>query len=142
MVETVVTREAEKKSALAAAVWALTAAGELAAMTIPAKIVWGKLSYLGITSVSLFWFLFARGYSQRARWLTRWRLALLGVIPVVSLLLALTNEWHHLIWPRITPISDTPGSALKQGSTFWFTLPAEEDTADVAGHAWARQHTS
>ena len=99
----------------AVAVWAFTGAAEFAATTIPAKITWSKLSYLGIVSVSPLWLLFSLSYSQRTDWLTRRRVAALWIVPLFILGLAATNEWHRLIWPTITPVSEAPGAMLIYG---------------------------
>jgi PAS domain S-box-containing protein len=106
---------------LAVAAWALSSAGEFAAVAMPAKIVWSKSTYLGIVSTAPLWLLFAFGYGQRTEWLTPRRIASLWIVPSITLGLVLTNEWHGLIWPTITPASDAPGAMLiyGHGIAFW-----------------------
>ena len=99
----------------AVALWAFTGAAEFAALAYATKIAWAKLSYLGVVSVSPLWLLFALSYSRRTGWLTRRRVATLWIVPAVILGLAVTNEWHHLVWPAITPLSETPGAVLIYG---------------------------
>src|SRR5215212_5367039 len=72
--------------ALVVAEWALTYALELAGSSAPAKVFWAKLQYLGITSTPLAWLIFALHYTDRSRWLTRRNLALLLILPVLTLL--------------------------------------------------------
>jgi PAS domain S-box-containing protein len=106
---------------VATAIWALASAGEFSALAPADKITWAKLSYLGITSIPPLWFLFVAQYTQRSRWLTlNWVIAL-AVIPLIVLSLVLTNEWHHLIWTVITPVSSQPGAWLlyEHGAGFW-----------------------
>ncbi len=109
---------------LAVAEWSLAGAAEFATIDIPTKIVWGKISYLGIVSVAPLWLLFTLGYSQRAQWLTRRRAALLWIVPVIVLGLVATNEQHRLIWPRITPDSSMPGMMLvyEHGIGVWVNM--------------------
>jgi len=43
---------------------------------------------------------FALEYSGLGKWLTRRTVVLLAVMPLVYMLLILTNEVHHLVWTR------------------------------------------
>jgi two-component sensor histidine kinase/PAS domain-containing protein len=107
-----------------AAVWALASALENSVADAPSKILFSKLSYLGLATVAPLWLLFAVDYGQRTRWLhSRW-LRLIWVIPVAVILLALTNDWHGLVWPGITPVSDAPGAILvyAHGPAVWINV--------------------
>ena len=53
----------------AAAVWALTSALENSVADMPSKILFSKLSYLGVATVAPLWWLFTLDYSRRSRWL-------------------------------------------------------------------------
>ncbi len=83
---------------LAGAVWSLGYAQELASVDLPGRIFWSKVEYFGIASTPLAWFAFALEYTGRARFLSRRNLALLAIIPALTLLLVWTNESHGLIW--------------------------------------------
>ena len=75
-------------------------------MTVNGKIFWSKCQYLGITTVSPLWIIFSSEYTGRNKILTdktRW---MIWVIPQTTLVLALTNELHHLIWTDVSVISD------------------------------------
>ena len=86
---------------LAVAVWSLGYALELASADLSAKLFWAKGQYLGIVTIPVAWLAFVLQYTGRARWLTRRNLFLLAIVPVVTLLLAWTNELHQLIWTSI-----------------------------------------
>ncbi len=109
---------------LAAAEWAAGAAMEHASVDPLRKMLCAKLEYVGIMSVSVFWLIFVLAYTGRAEWLTRTRLALLGIVPVVTLALVWTNDSHHLVWSWITPSSGTLGAALVYGHGPWFWIAA------------------
>ncbi len=106
---------------IATAEWAIANAGEIRAQAMEAKITWSKLAYLGILSTPVFWLLFVAQFTQHTRWLPRIHQRLLWVIPVVTLGLVFTNEWHGLIWSKITPLSAAPGALLiyEHGPAFW-----------------------
>ncbi len=82
-------------------VWSLGNIFEIISTTLPLKLFWTKVEYLGIPFVSLAIFCFTLVFSGRRNWLTRTRFLLLLTIPVLTFLLAATNEWHHLIWTAL-----------------------------------------
>lgn len=85
----------------AAAVWAFSVAMEALVPQLPTKILWTKIEYLGIVSLVPAWFTFAATYGRQKTWLTRSRFLGLMVIPLLTLALAATNEWHGWIWRSI-----------------------------------------
>lgn len=108
---------------LAVAWWLLANAFEAAAIDRTAKIAWSVIAYPGIVSVPVFYLLFVLGWTRQDGWLTRWRIALLLVLPVVSVGMAATNEWHHLLWPSVTLI-DAWGvtGVYAHGPWFWVEI--------------------
>ncbi len=107
--------------ALFAVVWQVGYALELASDDQPTKIFWAKIQYFGIPSLATAWFAFTLQYTGRRQWLTRRNLALLSIVPIVTLVLAWTNEAHGLIWSDIN--LDTGDSlnflVLDHGIWFW-----------------------
>src|SRR3954468_3614180 len=100
-------------------VWAAGYALELSGADLPTKVFWAKVEYLGIVTVPLAWLAFALQYTGREGWLTRRNLALLSAIPLVTLLLASTNEEHGLVWASTTLESSGPFLALDVGHGAW-----------------------
>jgi len=87
---------------VAVAEWSLGYALELGSAALRAKITWAKLEYLGIVAVPVVWLVFALQYTGRERWMARRNLALLIVIPLLTLLMVWTNDRHGLIWSSTT----------------------------------------
>ena len=85
---------------LAVAEWTLAYILWLMGVDLTAKLIWAKVEYVGIVSVPVAWLAFAVQYTGRQKWLTYRRLILLAVIPVVTLLLTWTNEFHGLVWAQ------------------------------------------
>jgi len=109
---------------VAVAEWTVTLALEAAAVGVPAKVFWSKLQYIGLTNSPALLLLFALEFAHLDRWLTRRRLVVLWVIPVITLGLAMSNELHHLIWTSFTP-SPVPGSNMivyGHGAWFWIAV--------------------
>ncbi len=106
---------------LAVADWSFFSALEAAAVSVSAKVFWSKVQYLGIYSVPVLFLMLALEYSHQERWLTRRNLVLLWIVPVLTVALAATNEWHGLIWSGFTP-DPVPGANLliyHHGPAFW-----------------------
>jgi diguanylate cyclase (GGDEF)-like protein len=105
----------------AVGIYAFFAALENAAASESYKILWSKLSYLGIVNLGPLWLMFAFMYSHpQKRAYPRWA-AWLWLVPFLTLGLVLTNEWHHLIWSSYTFSSTEPGARLVYGHglVFW-----------------------
>ena len=105
---------------IAVAEWSLMSALEKAVPTVGKAILCAKVEYLGITSVPPLWLMFALGYSQQAAWLTRRNVLLLWIMPMVTVALAATNDWHRLIWSSIAPASSDDATLVySHGPWFW-----------------------
>jgi len=84
--------------ALFVALWGLFTAAEIAAVTVPTKIVYHKVEAVaGIVSVcAMFYFALERAGANK--WATRRTALLLASVTTGILLLAATNDLHHLVW--------------------------------------------
>jgi signal transduction histidine kinase len=107
--------------ALSVALWELTSGLCVGLEPLAWKIVSAKVQYLAINGVPIAWFLFCAAYSRREEWLTPRRILLLSILPAIVVLLAATNELHHLVWSSIEPVSDRWGlrAVYHHGPAFW-----------------------
>jgi hypothetical protein len=101
-------------------VWAAGYALELSVADLLTKIFWAKVEYVGIATVPLAWLAFALQYSGREGWLAGRNLILLSALPLVTLLLAWTNEAHELIWSSTGLNENGPFPALEVDHGAWF----------------------
>jgi PAS domain S-box-containing protein len=108
--------------ALACAEWSLGYALEIAGADLPTKIFWGKSQYIGIATVPLLWVIFAYSYSTKGIQMTRRNVSLLSIVPLITLILAFTNEYHGLIWKDIQIHTVGTFSALEVTPGFWFWI--------------------
>jgi PAS domain-containing protein len=88
---------------LAEFVWAAMVGVEANSTTLAANRFWTILSYFGVVSVPVLFFIFVLYFTGREGWLSRRNLYLLWVIPVITILMVVTNEWHHLHWSYLVP---------------------------------------
>jgi PAS domain S-box-containing protein len=106
---------------LASTEWTLMYAFELASADMQTKILWNKLEYFGIVTAPVAWFTFIVHYTGREKWLRPHSLKALSIIPVITLFLVWTNEYHGLIWSSLFLDTDLPFSILINihGPWFW-----------------------
>ncbi len=106
---------------LAMAEWSLAYAMEWLGADFATKLFWIKIEYFGIVSVPVFWLIFSLEYTGRRSLLTWRSRAVLFLIPLITVVLVWTNQWHKLIWQRMW--IDTTGGlhALEnvKGACFW-----------------------
>ncbi len=109
---------------LGVGLWCLLYALEGALANVTAKTTMAGAEYLGIVSVPVFWLLFALCYTGHDGGLTRKRIALLFVVPVITLLVLATNQLHGLMWSSVGPDRSDPFStlAISHGPFFWVHL--------------------
>ena len=119
---------------LAVAWWAALRALEGAAQTYEAKLTFGKLSYLGIASVAPLWLMAAASYCGLDRWLARRRLMLLWIIPIITMMLALTSDWHRWLWSNVAPASAAMnGNLFYERGWWWYCALVFNYSALVVG---------
>lgn len=108
--------------ALTIAVWSFGYALEIAGANLETKYFWGIFQYIGISFVPYFWLIFAIRYSDPQRALPRWFLACAALIPSVTILLALSTQWHGLVWSEFQLKQHANFSALQISHGAWFWI--------------------
>ncbi len=103
-----------------AGIWALLAGLEAAVIETDFKIFISKLEYLGFTPLPAMLLLLVLEVTQKERSLTNELRLILWAIPLLTVGLVLTNEFHHLVWTSFDP--GPAGSNLliyRRGVAFW-----------------------
>jgi PAS domain S-box-containing protein len=109
--------------------WTLFNALEFDVIGLEYKVLFSKLEYFGIAGIPALWLMFSLYYSRLSRWLTRRNAILLWIVPLITIGLVLTNEWHGLIWPRVYLASTAPGANAIYEHGLWFWISAAVDYA-------------
>lgn len=105
---------------LALAEWSIAYALIINSPGMAPKIFWVKVGYVGTSIVPVAWLIFILQYSQRQMYLNRRNLIILSIVPLITILLAWTNEAHHLVWASVT-LDDTGRFPIfENGAWFWF----------------------
>ncbi len=106
---------------LAMTEWVAAYAIETMAPTVKAKTLADQFTYLGIAATPTFWLIFALEYTSNTKWLTGRLKIVLAAWPLAVLGVALTNDFHHLMWrsARFDP-NGLPGLIFDgYGPAFW-----------------------
>ncbi|HSN77253.1 MAG TPA: histidine kinase N-terminal 7TM domain-containing protein [Anaerolineae bacterium] len=105
---------------LFATLWLAGIVFEVAAADVATKYTWIRFQTVWLLPAITAMTCFALEYAYPGRWLTRRNLILLSIAPVLSLLLILSNDLHHILWLD----NSTDGSVLLlRGAGSWiFTV--------------------
>lgn len=101
--------------------WGLSYTLQLAATDLHTKILWNNITFVGVVATPVAWLAFALEYTGRKTWVNARRLVLLSILPLVTLIIILTNESHGLF--RSSPRLASEGGFLllenENGPWFW-----------------------
>lgn len=100
----------------AVAAWCLIFTLRLLAADLTAKLFWAQAQYVPVAVLPVAWAAFASSYGGGGPGLGRRPLALLSVLPALTLLLVFTNGRHGLVWSRLPVQADEP--AFTQGFAY------------------------
>ncbi|BBB48779.1 histidine kinase N-terminal 7TM domain-containing diguanylate cyclase [Pelolinea submarina] len=111
------------RAMFAIAIYNLFSLLDASSTTLDARILWSKLAYFGSIYISPLFLLFFINYPHK-RLQLNWRMiAIILLIPTLTLIAVLTNELHHLIWVDIIPISGVPNAYLfLHGPFYWIGI--------------------
>jgi PAS domain S-box-containing protein len=101
-------------------IWLVGYSLEIAGTNLETKYFWGVIQYFGIAFAPYGWLLFALIYSEQEKIITRRFIILTALIPSITVLLALTTNWHGLIWSEYHINRQNDFSAIGASYGIWF----------------------
>jgi PAS domain S-box-containing protein len=106
---------------LSVALWIFGRIFEAGAVDFIVKTYWGRFMFFGAVSTGPLWLFFTLDYCGYRWWKKKKYLIPVIFIPIVSLILIWTNQYHGLIWPEIYFSPGTGGKILvwEHGIAFW-----------------------
>lgn len=105
---------------IAAGIGAFWLIFETAAPTISGKIFWSKLEYIGGIPTPVLYLIFVLRFTGKDKFISAKYILLLFIVPMITFVLTITNEHHHLIWDGFSAISDqTNLMEYYHGIGFW-----------------------
>lgn len=92
---------------------------EALAVGIPAKMFWVVAEYPGVMATPVFFTLFTIDHTRQSEWIPRRYRFLLWVIPIITLVIASTNQEHGWMWSKITLAQNNNGVVFEYGVWYW-----------------------
>lgn len=106
---------------LCASVYSIGYGLELGSQHLHTKLFWLDFQYLGISFLPAFWIMMAIQYVGKERWLNRFSIAAIFLIPVLALLFHYTDAYHHLDYGPATLVRRGPFLIVRfvKGPWYW-----------------------
>ncbi|MBA2768490.1 MAG: SpoIIE family protein phosphatase, partial [Sporichthyaceae bacterium] len=104
---------------VAGAWWGFAYALELAGSDLALREAWGDAKYVGIGALVPAWLVFVLQYTGRAHLVTRRRLAMLSLEPLLSILVLAVPATHDLIRSYPANVSEGEVPVARTGPLFW-----------------------
>lgn len=134
-------------STLLSAVYTFAFAFELASDSLGEILFWIKIEYLGMPFISIFSLLLIMHYVGIERFNTPKKAWGLFVIPAITLLMVLTNDFHHLFYKEVflRPNVDTPMVEVVPGLWYYvhgsYTSGSMYVSLFILGRYWRKKKT-
>ena len=102
-------------------IWSIAYGMELISPNLMIKLWWVKVEYFGAAWVGTLLFCFIVSIASKKWHLNKTGYFLLSVVPVIILILVLTNNYHHLMWNLawLDISGKAPTIAYLRGPGFW-----------------------
>ena len=121
---------------MAIALWSFTSALHTIVSETDTRILIGKLQYLGIAPIGVLWLLFL-SYYGRAEWpANRVLRAAIWIVPVVTLVLAATDDPSHAYWRAIPEVATPFATRLIYTGAPWYWFHAAYSYVLMAIGTW------
>lgn len=102
------------------AIWLCGYAMRLSSLSFPPALWWVRFQFVGIVALPVAWLWFAAEYTDSLPWLNRRRVWFLGIVPVLTMSIILTNDVHRLFWQSINLIIKGPFTLVEAVHGVWF----------------------
>ncbi|WP_277554913.1 histidine kinase N-terminal 7TM domain-containing protein [Halobaculum limi] len=104
--------------------WSVFFVFELRADSLAAKVFYSDIQWVGVVVIPVAWFLFALEYTGRNRYVQPKYIALLLVVPAITVVLALTDNYHELLYVNSTITTEGSIQVLQRTGGPWYWVIA------------------
>jgi diguanylate cyclase (GGDEF)-like protein/PAS domain S-box-containing protein len=101
-------------------VWSVSYALELCSVDMAGKLFWTDIEYVGFVSTPVAWLVMVIELTGSSSYVTPRRLALLSIVPVLTLSLLLTNDFHGLMRQNVHLDQGGPIATIGKTYGVWF----------------------
>jgi signal transduction histidine kinase len=102
--------------------WSVCTLFQVSGGTVAERLLWTRAGWIGVVVVPVAWVSFALAYTGRDQYLARRYVALLSVVPALTVLLAFTPAYHDLLVVQQTTTAGGRTAIDQRG--VWFTVIA------------------
>jgi len=99
--------------------WSITILFRLNAADLNAEIFWLELSWVGTVIIPVAWLFFCLEYTGLHRYVNRRNISLLSIIPILTVVISLTNSYHHLLYLDRSIMVQSRAFVRAPGVWFW-----------------------
>lgn len=107
---------------LSFSVWGFFYGIELTAQTVESMLIWSKFQYIGLVLAPPCWVVFALKYTGYDTSRKPWIYPAIFFLPVLTYLIVLTNNWHHLHYRNNWLITNGPFPILGIEKGIWYPV--------------------
>lgn len=104
--------------------WSATLFFRISATSISEKVFWMDVTWFGVAILPVAWLFFSLSYTGYAQYLKPRYVALVSIVPIVTILLGITNETHQLLYLDSTLIEVNGGQVLTRTPGVWYWVIA------------------
>ena len=115
------------------AIWSFAYAMITFSTSMEMKHFWLKVENIGIISQPVLWFIFILSYTRQTRFLKWPFIAMLCVIPVISLAMIFSDQWFHLYYISIKPLAENGGPLVIARAPWYWVQLAQSYTLNAIG---------
>lgn len=103
-------------------VWGFFYGIELASQTVEQMLFWSKFQYIGLVLAAPCWVVFSLKYTEFNTSRKIWIYPAIFILPVITYLIVLTNDWHHLHYKSNWLITTGPFPILGIEKGIWYPV--------------------
>lgn len=105
------------------AIWSIAYGLELASSSLSQIKFFINIEYLGIATLPLNWFLFCLHFCGKECWYKKpLNLTLILIVPIITILMVWTNQYHHLYYKNISVDTSGPFPMAAIDRGLWYHL--------------------
>lgn len=103
-------------------IWSFTYTFSILSLTESEKFFWIIMRNIGLFGAPAAWLFFSFEYTGRREWITKKYIALACILPIISLIVSATNDFHGLYYSRV--LYERNGIFMNMNVTFgvWFWI--------------------
>jgi len=106
---------------MAVFIWSLGSALQELSVRFSVQLFWARVQIIGKSSSPLFFIFYALSFARR-RMPRPWMMWALGIVPLMTVLAAFTNEAHHQLWRSVIWSPATGHLAFESGPLDWLGI--------------------